>query len=478
MKTLFSHKEAPSLRESSPFLALLLRLADSATVALLLYPLMMLYIGRWHTQYTSLALVAFFLSLLVFHNTGLYRSWRGESLISELMAILRAWLSFVFVILLILFTLKLATKYSRFVLLAWFVIAPLAIFLIHATVRKVLRILRARGKNLRTAVIVGAGDLGLALADSIERNPWLGIQVIGFFDDKKSTTDLGPDAPPKSGILGRISELKDYLDNNMVDFVYIALPMRAEHKIFEILSSCRTQGAKIHLVPDLNSFGFFNSRIRHLGDMLMLDFNPDCSMKRLFDVFFSAAVLLLTLPLTLVLALLIKAHDRGPVFYRHKRITATGRAFYCLKFRTMHVNAEEKLREILDNDPEAREEWERTFKLKNDPRITWIGNFLRKTSLDELPQFINVLKGEMSVVGARPIVSEELTDYYQENGGIYCSIKPGVTGIWQVTKRNDTEDYQERVELDTWYALNRNFFLDLKIILMTIGVMLKGKGAY
>ena len=132
----------------------------------------------------------------------------------------------------------------------------------------------------------------------------------------------------------------------------------------------------------------------------------------------------------------------------------------------------------LESDPEARAEWDKCLKLKNDPRITWIGKLLRKTSLDELPQFINVLKGEMSVVGARPIVERELSEYYKGNGGLYCSLKPGITGPWQVSQRNDTEDYQERVRLDTWYALNRDFWLDLKIVFKTIGCMVRGKGAY
>jgi lipopolysaccharide/colanic/teichoic acid biosynthesis glycosyltransferase len=116
--------------------------------------------------------------------------------------------------------------------------------------------------------------------------------------------------------------------------------------------------------------------------------------------------------------------------------------------------------------------------MKKDPRVTWIGKILRKTSLDELPQFLNVLKGDVSVVGARPIVGRELCDYYGENGGIYCSIKPGITGIWQVGRRSDTCDYQERVDLDTWYILNHSFWLDLKIIFKTIGVMFTRKGAY
>jgi lipopolysaccharide/colanic/teichoic acid biosynthesis glycosyltransferase len=211
--------------------------------------------------------------------------------------------------------------------------------------------------------------------------------------------------------------------------------------------------------------------------MTLFDFNPDSESKVLFDKCFSLLVILMTLPLTLTIAMLIKLLDRGTVFYRHRRITVTGKEFYCFKFRTMYMDADKRLEEIMNNDPAAREEWERTFKLKNDPRITWIGRVLRKTGLDELPQFLNVLRGEMSVVGARPIVQRELCDYYKENGGIYCSIKPGITGIWQVSRRRNSKDYQERIKMDVWYAVNRDFWLDLNIIFLTVPCMIRRDGA-
>ena len=161
---------------------------------------------------------------------------------------------------------------------------------------------------------------------------------------------------------------------------------------------------------------------------------------------------------------------------------ATGRSFECLKFRTMVVGADKKLETLLKKDPAMQREWEQHYKLKNDPRITRIGRFLRKTSLDELPQFINVLKGEMSVVGARPIVGKELETYYkakdEQSAGRYCSMKPGITGLWQVTKRSDTEDYNERVELDDQYILNFSIKMDIIIILKTVVCIFKRKGAY
>jgi len=144
----------------------------------------------------------------------------------------------------------------------------------------------------------------------------------------------------------------------------------------------------------------------------------------------------------------------------------------------MYPNADKRLRELLDQDPALQEEWEHTYKLKNDPRVTKAGRFLRKTSLDELPQFLNIIVGDMSVVGARPVVPEELEKYYKKTALTYCAMKPGITGIWQVGKRNDTVNYDERVELDRWYVLNCSLWLDIRVIIKTIWRIIRPKGAY
>ena len=199
--------------------------------------------------------------------------------------------------------------------------------------------------------------------------------------------------------------------------------------------------------------------------------------KRIFDVFFSLFALAFSLPLMVVIGLSVKIEDGGRIFFFHDRVGCNGKRFKIIKFRTMNPNAEQEL-DILLKDPQIKEEWEKTFKLKNDPRITRIGKILRRTSLDELPQFFNVLKGDMSVVGPRPVTEEELKRYYGEKAKIYKSIKPGITGYWQVMKRSDVEDYKERVEMDEWYIKNFSFILDMKIILKTVAVMLSKKGAY
>ena len=201
-------------------------------------------------------------------------------------------------------------------------------------------------------------------------------------------------------------------------------------------------------------------------------------IKRAGDIGFSLLVLALGAPLLLLLAVLVKLSSKGSVFYCQRRIGRGYRGFGCLKLRTMRKDADRVLAQVLASDPELRAEFERDFKLKNDPRITPIGKFLRRSSLDELPQFINVLKGEMSVVGPRPIVWDEL-ERYGRNMDQVLSVRPGLTGLWQVSGRNNLP-YETRVKLDLFYARNRSFWLDLGIILRTIGVVLlpMDRGAY
>ena len=201
-------------------------------------------------------------------------------------------------------------------------------------------------------------------------------------------------------------------------------------------------------------------------------------IKRAGDIGFSLLVLAVGAPLLLLLAVLVKLSSKGSVFYCQRRIGRGYRGFGCLKFRTMRKDADRVLAQVLASDPELRAEFERDFKLKNDPRITPIGKFLRRSSLDELPQFINVLKGEMSVVGPRPIVWDEL-ERYGRNMDQVLSVRPGLTGLWQVSGRNNLP-YETRVKLDLFYARNRSFWLDLGIILRTIGVVLlpMDRGAY
>jgi len=198
-------------------------------------------------------------------------------------------------------------------------------------------------------------------------------------------------------------------------------------------------------------------------------------VKRLVDICGAVTIGIAASPVLLLISLFLW-REGGPIIYRHRRIGRGGRPFECLKFRTMIPNADQILRDMLARDPELKREWLRDRKLRNDPRVTWTGRFLRRTSLDELPQLWNILRGEMSLVGPRPIVREELRRYGR-NVREYLAVLPGITGLWQVTGRNDT-NYRRRVVLDTYYVRNRTLLLDIYILLKTTRVVLRGGGAY
>jgi exopolysaccharide production protein ExoY len=218
---------------------------------------------------------------------------------------------------------------------------------------------------------------------------------------------------------------------------------------------------RMQSLPFLN----LNCQIRHIF------------FKRVFDFFFSLSILIFGIPLFIIIGILIRCTSRGPILYFQERIGRGGTPFKCYKFRTMHPDADERLQTILSSDPLKYKEWQVNHKLKDDPRITYIGNFLRKTSLDELPQFWNVLKGDLSVVGPRPVVYEEIIRHYGPKAYKILSIRPGLTGIWQISGRGNT-GYAKRILLDEQYVDTRSFALDIKIIIKTIPSMISAKGAY
>lgn len=197
--------------------------------------------------------------------------------------------------------------------------------------------------------------------------------------------------------------------------------------------------------------------------------------KRTFDIMVALAILLFALPAMFFIAVIMFSTDRGPILFSHERIGRNGRRFQCLKFRSMVVNSQEALRQHLESRPQARAEWEATQKLRNDPRITRLGRFLRVTSLDELPQLINVIRGEMSLVGPRPIVQDEVARYAEQIEH-YAAVRPGITGLWQVSGRSDV-GYDQRVQLDTLYVREQSFIGDLVILVKTVKVVVMRTGS-
>ncbi len=217
-----------------------------------------------------------------------------------------------------------------------------------------------------------------------------------------------------------------------------------------------------------------NQSYEYDGTLFSIRHKP---LKRTFDIVFSLLVFLFLFPVFLLIALAVKFSSRGPIFYSHERLARGGIPFPCYKFRTMYSDAGKRLEELLNSSPEIKKEWEETYKLKNDPRITPIGRFLRKSSLDELPQFWNVLKGDLSVVGPRPVVQQEMKKHFGEKATVILSVRPGLTGIWQVSGRSDTA-YTKRIQLDEIYVDTQSLLLDIKLIAKTIPAMLSSRGAY
>lgn len=200
-------------------------------------------------------------------------------------------------------------------------------------------------------------------------------------------------------------------------------------------------------------------------------------VKTVFDYTLTVLGTIVISPFLILIVCWIFIEDPGPIIYKHMRVGKAGKIFPCYKFRTMCVNSQEVLEDLLATNPEVKKEWEANFKLKDDPRVTKIGAFMRKTSLDELPQIFNVLRGEMSLVGPRPVIQKELDMHYREFAETYQSVKPGITGLWQVSGRSDTT-YEERVRMDVWYVQNWSVWLDISLLWRTFTSVVKQEGAY
>ncbi len=242
---------------------------------------------------------------------------------------------------------------------------------------------------------------------------------------------------------------------------------------------------EVIFVPFIDAYDLTQSTIYQLSNtrtnLIVFTNRLKCKTREKIHVAFNYFLALIIVPLLLpvvgMIAILIKKESEGSVFFAHKRVGKYGKEIPTLKFRSMYKDAGERLEKLLETEPQIREEWEKNFKLKNDPRVTKVGAFLRKTSLDELPQIFNVLKGEMNFVGPRPVIQKEIDNYYKEDAQYYFMVKPGITGLWQVSGRSDT-DYEFRVATDRWYVSNWSLWLDIIILVKTIKVVLKRDGAY
>lgn len=329
-------------------------------------------------------------------------------------------------------------------------------------------------------LLVGAGKTAELVDIHFSNMPLAMYKIVGFVDDNPKSDVLAN----KYECLGKFSDAEAVIKKYNIPNVLVCAPGLEPRKLVTLINKLQILVEKVTFVPEL--FGIPAANIQARGLMneqtLILEVKNNLAQrrnrlfKRIFDITATVIGGILILPVIAIVAILIYLDSPGPIVFGHKRVGQGGKEFPCYKFRSMVPNAQEALEIYLKENPAAREEWERDFKLKDDPRVTKIGKFLRKTSLDELPQLWNVLIGDMSLVGPRPIVRAEVEKYGEYINDFYL-VPPGITGVWQVSGRSDTT-YEERVLMDSWYVHNWSVWIDIVYLVKTVLAVLKGKGAY
>ena len=329
-------------------------------------------------------------------------------------------------------------------------------------------------------LLIGAGLTAELLLKYIKNDVGLDYHFIGFLEDNRPN----PNVAAQLSCLGKFADAVNVIKKTGVQRVLVAAPGLSTGQIQDIVYDLQPLVKSVGFIPDMGTLTLSTMDIESLIDGHVVMFRMRNNLKNkanrllkfLFDWCLTLVGTICISPFLLVIAAWVYHDSPGPIIFKHRRVGKDGKEFNCYKFRSMCVDADVKLKELLETDPEARAEWEKDFKLKNDPRITKSGAFLRKTSLDELPQIFNVLKGEMSLVGPRPIIRDEIPRYgkYIED---YYMVRPGITGMWQTSGRSDI-DYDERVQMDTWYVRNWNIWFDIVLLWRTFSVVLNKKGAY
>src|SRR5450432_1023660 len=449
------------LKDNAPLFEWLMRLLDPlllAAVGVLAYAA---YLGGWNVpeRYVLAIIGMSFGCAALFPFMGLYAPQRGVTLFEEVRRLFNAWLLLAAAWFAFLFLSKSGIEFSRGWSTYWITFGFAIHLAFRAGIRLFLRALRRRGYNLRHIAIVGAGVLGRNIAERLQKTPWSGLAVQAFYDD--DPTLIGTSVLDVS-VLGPVDQLTRDLEVKSFDQVWIALPMRAEPRIRNLLLGLRMHSVQVRFVPDIFNFTLLHHSVTevaglpvfNLTDSPLEGFNQ--VLKNVEDFVLSSFFLLLTSPLLMLIAAGAKFSSPGPVFYRQERVTWNGERFQMLKFRSMPVNAEAQSGPV--------------WATRGEQLATPFGAFLRRTSLDELPQFINVLKGEMSIVGPRPERPEFVDRFKQEIPGYMQKhlVKAGITGWAQVNDFRGNTDLQERIRYDLYYIENWSVWFDLRIIALTI----------
>ena len=380
-------------------------------------------------------------------------------------------------VILVLYVGRMAEHTSRFFIGSFSILA----FIFVALMRYVLKNYLQKKQLLQAPVlIIGAGKTAELLVKTLRNDPGMGYKIVGLLEDNQVQKGILEEYP----VLGGFKDAERIIQETGVKRVFVAAPGLEDQAlgmlIYRIQPLVENMGVITNLVGvptgTVEVESIFNEKllILRLKNNLARPLNR--FIKTVVDYCLTIVGTILISPILLFIAAWIYKDSPGQVIFKHMRIGKNGKPFPCYKFRTMCLDAQQRLDDLLKKDHAARAEWEKDFKLKNDPRITRSGAFLRRTSLDELPQLFNVLKGEMSLVGPRPVIQDELARY-GEFVDDYLMVKPGITGMWQVSGRSDTT-YDERVQMDSWYVRNWSVWLDFMLLWRTVKAVLAGKGAY
>jgi len=428
-------------------------------------------------------LIVFVSFLLVWHFVfsvfGLYGSKRLASRWDEIWDVIRAAILGTLVAAVFGLTFRIWVVNPTFlVLFLW--LSTSSVIVSRMVIRRVLAYARRHGRNTRNMLVIGTNARALQLVQRIEGKPELGYRILGFADEEW----VGMEEFKKQGraLVTTLDALPSYVRRNVVDEVVLALPIRSFHGFAShIASACEQQGIIVRFLPNIFDLKDVQQRTDEFdGDPLISHESTitdfwGLAAKRALDILISLTAIILVSPVMLLAAALVKLTSPGPIFFVQKRLGLNKRMFHIYKFRTMVMDAEARLKDV-EHQNEANGP---VFKIRQDPRITLIGKFLRKTSIDELPQLFNVLKGEMSLVGPRPL---QVRDY--ELFETYCqdwqrkrfSVRPGITCLWQIMGRSSTT-FEKWMELDLQYIRTWSVWLDLEILAKTVPAVLKGSGA-
>ncbi len=424
--------------------------------------------------YIPVGLVFTLLMLIAFRVDQVYQNWRNSPWLDQVYRLTNSTAKSVVVLLAFTFIVQ-PLSYSRLLLIEAGIIALLLLSAARAAQGSVRGYLRRRGIGVERVIIVGAGEVGRTVMRTIVARPHLGYTVIGFVDDDedKGRTHIG-----RFKALGSLANLPRLLEEEQPDQVIITLPWMYHRKILDLVHECQLRGVTPRIVPDLFQMSLSRVDVNDLGGVPLIGVREvgfsrtAVLVKRALDILLAALALTLGLPILALIALAIRLDSPGPIIFRQTRVGQDGRPFEMYKFRSMRQGSEAELADLLDLN-EAEGPW---FKMRRDPRLTRVGQFLRRTSLDEVPQLWNVLRGEMSIVGPRPPLPNEV-EQYQEWHRKRLQVLPGITGLWQVSGRS-LLSFDEMVLLDIHYIENWSLWLDLKILLLTIPQVLLGRGAY